>query len=183
MSAKARRFFITGMLIVLAAISFVSRADEGGYEDISRLINQRLILMKEVAKYKAIHQQSVEDLIQEKKVLAASVNKAQALGLDGLSVKPFIQAQMDVAKAIQYRYLADWLFAPEYNEEPRDLDSVRRELIEINDVILVKTVNILKKHPEHNSDCSLMASLQQPDLSQSEKEVICRTFKEITLSH
>nr|WP_318269218.1 hypothetical protein [Pantoea agglomerans] len=44
-------------------------------------------------------------------MLAASVNKAP--GLDGISVKPFIRAQMDAEKAVQYCYLADWLFAPE----------------------------------------------------------------------
>ena len=31
------------------------------------------------------------------------------MGLEPASVRPFIAAQMDAAKAIQYRYRADWL--------------------------------------------------------------------------
>lgn len=81
--------------------------------DVASLINQRLSHMKDVAGYKAQHHLAIEDLPQEAKVLANSVAEAEKLGLDGESVKPFIQAQMDAAKAIQYRYRADWLSSPE----------------------------------------------------------------------
>ncbi len=56
---------------------------------------------------------AIEDLAQEAKVLSNTMLEAEKLGLDGDSVKLFVQAQMDVAKAIQYRYRADWLSQPE----------------------------------------------------------------------
>ncbi|MFQ9621615.1 MAG: gamma subclass chorismate mutase AroQ [Enterobacteriaceae bacterium] len=92
------------------------------------LINERLSLMKDVAGYKAQHHQAIEDLQQEKKVLESATADADSLGLKGESVRPFIQAQMDAAKAIQYRYRADWLAAPETDWQPRPLQDVRTQI-------------------------------------------------------
>lgn len=69
--------------------------------------------MKYVAKYKFEKHLSVEDRTQENKVILNSINKAEILGLDKKSIKPFIISQINAAKAIQYRYKADWLAMPE----------------------------------------------------------------------
>ncbi len=79
------------------------------YDQTARLVNERLSYMKDVAGYKAEQHLPIEDLAQEKKVLDQSISEAESFGLNSETVKPFIVTQMNVAKAIQYRYRADWL--------------------------------------------------------------------------
>lgn len=95
------------LLIACCLTSFPALAD--GAAAIGELVNQRLSLMKDVAGYKAQQHLPIEDLAQEAKVLASAQAEAGRLGLEPASVRPFIAAQMDAAKAIQYRYRADWL--------------------------------------------------------------------------
>lgn len=99
------------LLIACCLTSFPALAD--GAAAIGELVNQRLSLMKDVAGYKAQQHLPIEDLAQEAKVLASAQAEAGRLGLEPASVRPFIAAQMDAAKAIQYRYRADWLASPE----------------------------------------------------------------------
>lgn len=99
------------LLIACCLVSFSALADGG--TALGELVNQRLAYMKDVAGYKAQQHLPIEDLAQEARVLASTQAEAERLGLDPLSVRPFILAQMDAAKAIQYRYRADWLAQPE----------------------------------------------------------------------
>jgi len=103
---------------------------------LATVINQRMQVMKDVAGYKAAHHLPVEDLVREQKVMSAAQAEAEAAGVDPQSVAPFIQAQMDVAKAIQYRYLADWLSRPEPQWQPADLGDVRKRISEYDKRIL-----------------------------------------------
>lgn len=105
------------LLIACCLTSFPALADGGAA--IGELVNQRLSLMKDVAGYKAQQHLPIEDLAQEAKVLANAQAEAGRLGLEPTSVRPFITAQMDAAKAIQYRYRADWLASPESDWQPR----------------------------------------------------------------
>lgn len=90
------------MILTLTVASFTAKAAYAENRSVGSLINERLSYMKDVAGDKAQHHQAVEDLVQEKKVLEKAVADADALGIKGETVKPFIQAQMDAAKAIQY---------------------------------------------------------------------------------
>ncbi|MBE5254691.1 gamma subclass chorismate mutase AroQ [Mixta sp. Marseille-Q2057] len=80
-------------------------------QSVSGLINERLTLMRDVAAWKTVHHSSVENLQQEERVLNSTLDEAASLGLEPNSVRAFVQAQMDVAKAIQYRYRAEWVTA------------------------------------------------------------------------
>ncbi|WAH61795.1 gamma subclass chorismate mutase AroQ (plasmid) [Pseudomonas silvicola] len=93
------------------------------------LINQRLSYMRRMWPTEVANHLAIEDLPQEEKVLASAVQQAEKLGLAGESVKPFVQAQMDAAKAIQYRYRADWLSTPEQGWQPLPLDQVEAKLM------------------------------------------------------
>lgn len=54
-------------------------------------------------------------------------------------------AQMDVAKAIQYRYRADWLSSPETNWKPQDLSEVRVKISALNTELLkISPMNLRK---------------------------------------
>ncbi|WP_034949195.1 chorismate mutase [Erwinia oleae] len=171
---------LKGMAILLAVVSFTASANMQGYKDIAQLINQRLGWMKDVAGYKAKNHQPVEDLTQEDKVLTSTVKKAEELGLDAESVRPFIQAQMDAAKAIQYRYRADWLFTPEKNWKPQDLETVRKEISRLSDDILDKTAETLKQG-DTSDDCSFMHTVQQHNLHKADKDAICQSLRKVKL--
>ncbi len=103
-----KALFLTGLFF---STTFPAMAIQNEY--VASLINQRLSYMKDVAGSKEKNHLAIEDLFQEEKVLSKAELEAEKLGLDGKSVKFFMQAQIDAAKAIQYRYRADWLSIPE----------------------------------------------------------------------
>lgn len=105
--APQKILFLDGWFISAIAMATLIESN-----NVELLINQRLSYMKDIAGYKARNYLAIEDLPQEEKVLSSTVSEADKLGLDGESVKPFIQAQMDAAKTIQYRNRADGLLLP-----------------------------------------------------------------------
>lgn len=165
-------------VVMLATLSF-STADAS----LGKLINERLSWMKDVAGAKAQQHQAIEDLAQEQKVLARAVIDAESLGLDGESVKPFIQAQMDAAKAIQYRYRADWLSTPETSWQPRPLNEVRKQISELSDRILRKVAERLKasgKLTEADRE-EFMRTVQQHNLTGQDKAHMWQAIKLVSL--
>ncbi|WP_416361622.1 chorismate mutase [Kosakonia cowanii] len=170
-------------VVMLATLSFSAAAAVTADASLGKLINERLSWMKDVAGAKAQQHQAIEDLAQEQKVLARAVIDAEALGLDGESVKPFIQAQMDAAKAIQYRYRADWLATPETNWQPRPLDEVRKQISELSDRILRKVAERLKasgKLTEADRE-EFMRTVQQHNLTGQDKAHMWQALESISL--
>jgi len=150
---------------------------------VGSLINERLSYMKDVAGDKAQHHQAVEDLVQEKKVLENAVAEADGLGIKGETVKPFIQAQMDAAKAIQYRYRADWLSMPEHGWPPHPLNDVREKIGHLSHVILRTVAERLHSHIplSEQEKASFMQSIQQRNLNDQDKLMIWNALKTISL--
>ncbi|TPG64910.1 chorismate mutase [Ewingella americana] len=147
---------------------------------LSSAMNQRLLVMKDVAGYKAEHHLPVEDLVREQKVMSLAREEATAAGLEPQSVVPFIQAQMDVAKAIQYRYLADWLSRPEKDWRARDLDEVRKIISDQDNVILHSISQRLLVGGLSEADKSAMVSeLTAPQLSNADKHRLVDTMAAI----
>ena len=103
---------------------------------LAQALNSRMAMMQDVAAYKAEHHLPIEDLPQEAKVLAKAQTNAQQAGLQPQSVGPFIQAQMDVSKAMQYRYRADWLLKPNTLPQPKPLPAVRAAILDTDKSIL-----------------------------------------------
>ncbi|ARD63680.1 chorismate mutase [Kosakonia radicincitans DSM 16656] len=168
-------------VLLLAAATFSATAASA--PSIGNLINERLSWMKDVAGYKAQHHQAIEDLQQEEKVLESTLADADSLGLKGESVRPFIQAQMDAAKAIQYRYRADWLAAPETDWQPRPLQDVRTQIGQLSARILQSVAARLKSgQPLTEQDRkAFMHVLQQKNLHEQDKQRIWETMKRISL--
>ena len=75
-------------------------------------INERLSYMEDVALFKAQNHLPIEDIQRESVVINKAKVSASEQGLDPEIVKDFFQAQISVAKAIQYRYRADLLSQP-----------------------------------------------------------------------
>ena len=134
---KGNMKFLLPIVLVLLPATW-TRADSVAI-DIFQLINQRLSYMQYVALSKATAHSTVENRDRERQVLEKAKTESDELGLDAESMLLFIQAQMDVAKAIQYRYLADWLVTKPSNIKPKDLDlEVRPQLLQIDKEIFVK---------------------------------------------
>ncbi|MCW2475249.1 MULTISPECIES: chorismate mutase [unclassified Symbiopectobacterium] len=149
--------------------------------DLASLINQRLSYMKDVAGYKAEKHLAIEDVPQEVNVLANSVAVAEKLGLHGESVKPFIQAQMDAAKAIQYRYRADWLSVAESNWRPDPLPQVRSKISGLNTDILSCINATLLQGERFTNKTAFLRVLDQANLKESDKARIWYSLQQITL--
>jgi len=169
--------------VMLATLSFSAAAAVTADASLGKLVNERLSWMKDVAGAKAQHHQAIEDLAQEQKVLERAVIDAESLGLNGESVKPFIQAQMDAAKAIQYRYRADWLAVPETSWQPRPLDEVRKQISELSDTILRKVAERLKANGKltEADKKEFMRTVQQHNLTEQDKARMWRALTSISL--
>ena len=113
----------------LAFILFLVAFQVDAAEDVNTAlfvaINDRLSLMEDVALYKANNSIPVEDLPREQVVLADTQTNAAKAGLNPQSVRQFFATQIAVAKAIQYRHLADWQSAPAV-KDAEDLQTVIR---------------------------------------------------------
>ncbi|MGM3173011.1 chorismate mutase [Dickeya lacustris] len=170
--------------ICLAACLISTSVLAAQSHDLAAQVNQRLSYMKDVAGYKAAHHLAIEDLQQEENVLKASRQQATQYGLDADSVTPFIQAQMDAAKAIQYRYRADWLATPETNWQPRPLDEVRASIATLNAALLQQLAETLRQQGGTLSQLNHKAFLHavtQKHLSEQDKERLFSTLKQATL--
>ncbi|MCE6627972.1 chorismate mutase [Acinetobacter pittii] len=165
-----------------AFMCFPPLAQASQYTQTARLVNERLSYMKDVAGYKAEQHLPIEDLTQEKKVLDQSLSEAESFGLNSETVKPFIVTQMNVAKAIQYRYRADWLSIPESNWKPQDLAEVRLKISSLNTELLKNIADELKRnHNKAPHDCSYMWPVQHPQLKEADKKALCMTLNKIKL--
>lgn len=171
---------IVSTLAAFMCISSLAQAYQ--YDQTARLVNELLSYMKDVAGYKAEQHLPIEDLTQEKKVLDQSLSEAESFGLNSETLKPFIVTQMNVAKAIQYRYRADWLSSPESNWKPQDLAEVRLKISSLNTELLKNIADELKKNNNKAPHgCSYMWPVQHPQLKEADKKALCETLNKIKL--
>lgn len=169
------------LCILLMLFSTSAMAESPASVQLGELINQRLSFMQDVAADKAVNHKPVEDLQQESRVLANSVSRAGELGLDAESVKPFIQAQMDAAKAIQYRYRADWLAQPVTRAGRPSLTEVRETIGKLSESVLQQTATLLKAGETPRRDLFLK-QLQQTHLSEADKQHIWSALEKVRLA-
>lgn len=182
MKLNARHLILLG--IVIAPAGFImSAAQAADITPLAQLINQRLSYMKDVAGAKAARNLAIENMTQEQNVLETSAAEAAAVGLDPDSIKPFIQAEIDAAKAIQYRYRAEWLATPEPGWQPMPLDEVRLRIAEINHAIILELKNYLQEHPSNAmmEHFRFMHIVEQKLLKPQDKEHLYKTLKEVRL--
>ncbi|AVI67737.1 chorismate mutase [Shewanella sp. WE21] len=167
---------------ILFLLSFISPiSSNASDESLSFLINQRFSYMKDVAAYKAAHHIEIEDLEQEEKILLHTQDLARTIGLDASSITPFIKAQMDVSKAIQYRYLADWLTNPEPQFRALPLASVRVEIMDISNRIINNiAIDIMKEGQLDNKKMeNLLTELNHAQLESHDKVYLYETLLKI----
>ncbi|WP_256484679.1 chorismate mutase [Endozoicomonas sp. 4G] len=175
------KLVVTGLLcLTLSTLTVADTMSNGIFE----LINQRLTYMQDVALFKARNHRAVEDLTREKQVLEKALANAQQAGLEPGSITGFFQAQMDAAKAIQYRYRAEWLSASPENKKHRDLASeVRPRLLELGDQIVIKISEYLEAGGTFESDMQkeFDSTVNVTHLSENDKKKIFESLQMIRL--
>lgn len=140
-------------------------------------INRRLSAMRDVAAYKAENNLPVEDLDRERKVLFLSQKEAENAGLDPQSALPYVQAQINVAKAIQYRYMAEWLSLPRKPGNHKRLDEVRNIISDLDKNIINTISNKLTTGGFTVEDNSLIfLYLQTSHLTDADKRLIINSL-------
>lgn len=144
---------------------------------IFNLINERLGYMEQVALYKHQSHIPVEDLTREKFILDKSLLSATEQGLDSDSILDFFQSQMDAAKAVQYRYRADWLASPP--EPPKEIDlnnEIRPKLTALGRELISSITRYLNNGQSFSTDQlkQFVDALKVHNLSLADKENIFR---------
>nr|KJZ06577.1 prephenate dehydratase [Pseudoalteromonas rubra] len=143
-------------------------------------INQRLAQMQPVALFKAQKHRPIEDLSREAVVLSKALEQAQQQCLDTGSVKAFFQAQMDAAKAIQYRYRAQWLSEGVPNQEA-DLTQLRNTLNQLGAAILQTLTTHLAQHGNLTTELKpvFLAALNTDNLTVQDKQRLYQALQSV----
>ena len=115
-------------------------------QDLFNAINERLSYMEDVALFKAQQHLPIENIERENVVLDKAKMSAFKQGLDPDSIEGFFEAQISVAKAIQFRYRADLLFEPSVEKAKNLQNEVRPLLLELGEQIIRKLSMYLKNH-------------------------------------
>ncbi|MCX7165182.1 MAG: gamma subclass chorismate mutase AroQ [Rhodocyclales bacterium] len=76
-----------------------------------RLMDERLALMPDVARYKWNTKSAIEDLPREQKIIDGLKAEALALGVPAAWAERFFRAQIEAAKVIQREHFARWELA------------------------------------------------------------------------
>ena len=108
---KLKRSAMAILIAFIAVSSGVGANGQALSPELSRfadLIVERLALMEGVAAYKFSEDRPVEDLAREASVIQAGEEQASRLGIPPRTVTPFVQAQMDAAKAVQRHRISAW---------------------------------------------------------------------------
>jgi chorismate mutase len=93
----------------LAPIQEVAQVEQRlRLEKLLRLINQRLLIAHDVARWKWNRKQPIEDRQREEELLGKLSQQANKYGLDGDTVTNFFQAQITASKLIQKADFQQW---------------------------------------------------------------------------
>ncbi|MBM87113.1 MAG: chorismate mutase AroQ, gamma subclass [Gammaproteobacteria bacterium] len=122
----------------------ISSAACASEKKIFHLINERLSYMEAVALYKSENKLPIDDFVREQIVIENATSMAADQGLLRDSVEPLFRAQIAVAKAIQYRSIADWISEPSTEQAPNLATEIRPILTELGDKIISALADFLK---------------------------------------
>jgi len=172
------------LLFLLLSLS-LSISSNGAASELHLLlfkaIDQRLAYMEDVALYKAQNRIPIEDIQREGAVIAVATNLAASRGLDPQSIERFFQAQIDSAKAIQYRYRAE-LLSRDLPEQSIDLQQdIRPALDRLGGDIIDLFATVIEHHSVIGEESRklFMDTLQRRLLSNADKQALFRAMQEV----
>lgn len=139
--------------------------------------------MEDVALFKAQNGAPIEDLAREQIVLSDAKRLAASRGLKPESMESFFQAQMNAAKAIQYRHRADLLIRklPEQSinlasELRPALDRLGDAIVELFATLLSRPAAIEEEHRE-----LFMDTLQRRWLTTADEDALFNAMLKVRL--
>jgi len=147
---------------------------DGGHETLFALINERLSYMEQVALYKHHNDLAIEDQQRERMVIDDSKLVASRRGLDPESIEGFFAAQIAVAKAIQYRHLADWQSTPT-TAQPLDLaNRIRPAITDLGELIIANIALLLQsgKSVDEQHRQLFHEAMAVANLTESDKDLL-----------
>lgn len=112
----------------MAKAQFVSA--QADVADLVEQLRARLELMEAVAAWKHLHQLPVTDATREQKVLAATVQQAQELGIDAEGARSLFSLQIALARKIQEDRISHWRAGEPVTVKVRDLDTDLRPALD-----------------------------------------------------
>lgn len=133
------------LVALLVALPLVAGAREPArFVDAARnvealvaLMDRRLALMPEVAAWKRARGQPVADPAREKDLLERWESSGASLGVERVTARNFLEAQIAAAREVQESLIAAWLAGGAAPPEARDLERVLRpELDRLGDEML-----------------------------------------------
>ena len=148
-------------------------------------IDERLGYMEDVALFKAQNRNPIEDFEREKIVLSDAKELAASHGLDPNSMERFFIAQINAAKAIQYRYSAE-LLTREIPTRSIDLQAdIRPALDRLGSDIVTLFATLLQSRNSLGEEDreGLMKTLRSRLLTDAEREALFDAMLEVRRSH
>lgn len=171
------------LLLLVAMVFSLPAMSQITAREVFATIDKRLSYMHDVALFKAQQHLAVEDVEREQKIVSQAKTSAVAEGVEPASIEDFFKAQIAVAKAIQYRYRADWLVRPAA-EKPRDLQKeVRPALLLLGGRLIHQIARYLKIHgPFKTSQWGAFnTALTQVHVTQADRELLFSALQKVKL--
>lgn len=132
--------FLCLMMSPGKALSSEIKALSSEIDVLFQLVNERLVLMKEVAAYKFANGIEIENRSRETVVLQRAMQSAERYQLDPESVETFFRLQIKVAKVVQQGWINYWIaqgFDHTQDAGITDLNAeIRPKLINLGDQII-----------------------------------------------
>ena len=130
-----RKMWVSLVVLTLPLAALAGQAANDTGESIEQLITQRLLMMKDVAAYKWLHQRPVEDLAREQVVITNAVNTGLEAGIRVDSSRQFFGAQIHAAKLIQQCWFDRWQQGEAPTTSPDLTRDIRPRLIDLGNRI------------------------------------------------
>ena len=127
----------TLLVVGLGAASLGASAAELTHErQLYELLNERLLLMREVAAHKSLNGIPIEDVSRERVVIGAAVADGLRRGILPESSRRFFTAQIEAAKTIQQHWFDRWHQAGAPDQAPDLVVEIRPRLLRLGQDIV-----------------------------------------------
>ena len=185
---KTKKSLFPPLTLAMMFCAFVFSSAVQGSESapilsLFQAIDERLGYMEDVALFKAQNQIPVEDIEREKTVLSDAKKLAVSHGLDPNSMERFFIAQIDAAKAIQYRYKAEALTRAIPTRSINLQSELRPALDRLgSDIVTLFAAHLQSRYPIEEENRTLFTrTLQSRLLADSEKNTLFDAMLEVRI--
>ncbi|CAA0120910.1 Secreted chorismate mutase [BD1-7 clade bacterium] len=173
------------LLLIVTMLLFPHSSWASEWSGVFSLMQQRLGWMQAVAVDKAHAHKPIEDIAREQKVLASSVASAQQAGLDAESTRQFFQTQIAVAKAIQYRWMAEYVVGGVPKSDYSLQKDIRPKLIDLGHSMVAAIAVALSQEEALTAQdrTAFENTLSLPMLHDDDKKALFESLRAIRLQN